>query len=385
MNLGGPAHQASLLSGRRFDPERYETLLVHGRTAAGEGSMADMAAEEGARTIYLPSLRQPVSPFHDSRTLAQLGSIARRFSPHLVHTHTAKAGFLGRTAALLAVRPRPVLVHTFHGHVLEGYFGPAKTRVYRDLERILGRRTDRLVGVSERTVDDLVRLGVAPREKFEVVRLGLDLEPFARVDEATRAAQRAELGIADDQVLLTFVGRVVPIKRVDRLLEAFALVRSSVQGVHLAVVGDGEIRGELEELATQLGVDSAVSFLGYRRDLSAIAAASDVAVLSSDNEGTPVSLIEAGAAGRPAVSTDVGGVAEVVTAESGLLVPPEDVRGLAEAITRLAEDAGLRRAMGESARAHVLGRYSVDRLIGDIDALYRTLLQPMQVEEPVRT
>jgi len=178
---------------------------------------------------------------------------------------------------------------------------------------------------------------------------------------------------------------VVPIKRVDRLLEAFALVRSSVQGVHLAVVGDGEIRGELEELATQLGVDSAVSFLGYRRDLSAIAAASDVAVLSSDNEGTPVSLIEAGAAGRPAVSTDVGGVAEVVTPESGLLVPPEDVRGLAEAITRLAEDAGLRRAMGESARAHVLGRYSVDRLIGDIDALYRTLLQPMQVEEPVRT
>ena len=126
MNLGGPAHQASLLSGRRLDPERYETLLVHGRTAPGEESMADRAQAEGAETVYLPSLRQPVSPLHDARALAQIRSIARRFRPHLVHTHTAKAGFLGRSAALLAFRPRPVLVHTFHGHVLEGYFGPRR-------------------------------------------------------------------------------------------------------------------------------------------------------------------------------------------------------------------------------------------------------------------
>ena len=184
MNLGGPAHQASLLSGRRFDPERYQTLLVHGRTAPGEESMADLAQAEGAETVYLPSLRQPVNPIHDTRALRELGSFARRFRPHLVHTHTAKAGFLGRQAALLGVRPRPVLVHTFHGHVLEGYFGPAKTRLYRGLERTLARHTDRLLGVSRRTVDDLVRLGVAPPEKFRVIPLGLELEPFASLELA---------------------------------------------------------------------------------------------------------------------------------------------------------------------------------------------------------
>ncbi len=186
MNLGGPAHQASYLSGRRFHPDRYETLLVHGQPAPGEESMADLAESEGARTLYLPSLRQPVDPIHDTRALAQIRSIVRRFRPDLVHTHTAKAGFLGRQAALIAGGPRPALVHTFHGHVLEGYFGKGKTTLYRNLERRLGRRTDRLIGVSRQTVDDLVRLGVAPREKFSVVPLGLDLDPFARARASRR-------------------------------------------------------------------------------------------------------------------------------------------------------------------------------------------------------
>ena len=373
MNLGGPAHQASLLSGRRFRPDRYETLLVHGRLAPGEESMADLAAAEGAETVYLPSLRQPVNPIHDTRALQELGSIARRFRPQLVHTHTAKAGFLGRAAALLAVHPRPVLVHTFHGHVLEGYFGPAKTRLYRGLERTLARCTDRVIGVSQMTVDDLVRLGIAPRQKFSVVRLGLDLEPFASIEQAAGADLRTELGFADDEVLLTFVGRIVPIKRLDLLLRAFARARADAN-VHLAVVGDGETRPEFERLTTELGISEAVSFLGYRRDLPRIAAAADLAVLSSDNEGTPISLIEAGAAGRPAVATNVGGVAEVVTPESGLLVPPGEERALASAITTLAADAVLRRRMGQRAREQVVRRYSADRLISDLDSLYRELL-----------
>jgi glycosyltransferase involved in cell wall biosynthesis len=374
MNLGGPAHQASLLSGRRFDPERYQTLLVHGQPAPGEESMADLAEAEGAETHYLPSLRQPVSPLHDTLALKELGAIARRFRPHLVHTHTAKAGFLGRSAALLALRPRPVLVHTFHGHVLEGYFGQAKTRLYRGLERTLARRTDRLIGVSEMTVDDLVRLGVAPREKFSVVRLGLDLEPFANADRSAGASLREELGVGSDEVLLSFVGRMVPIKRLDVLLRAFARAHENGARVRLAVVGDGETRPEFERLAGELGVGAAVSFLGYRRDLPRIAAAADLAVLSSDNEGTPVSLIEAGAAGRPAVSTNVGGVAEVVTPETGLLVAPGDDAALGAAIERLAGDRELRRQMGRRAREHVMSRYSVERLISDIDALYRELL-----------
>jgi glycosyltransferase involved in cell wall biosynthesis len=373
MNLGGPAHQASYLSGRRFHPDRYETLLVHGQTAPGEESMADLAAQEGAETLYLPSLRQPVNPLNDTRALAELGRVARRFRPHLIHTHTAKAGFLGRTAGILALRPRPVLVHTFHGHVLEGYFGPAKTRVYRGLERTLGRRSDRLIGVSSQTVDDLVRLGVAPREKFSVIPLGLDLGSFASLERRS-GGLREHLGVPEDQMLLAFVGRIVPIKRVDLLLRAFAHAHDSGASAHLAIVGDGEARTDFERMARQLGIGSAVSWLGYRRDLPEIAAAADVAILSSDNEGTPVWLIESAAAGVPAIATDVGGTSEVVTPESGILVPPDDEIALGRAIARMAEDPEQRRAMGEQARAHVLSRYSVERLLGDIDALYSELL-----------
>jgi glycosyltransferase involved in cell wall biosynthesis len=386
LNLGGPAHQASLLSGRRFHPDSYETLLVHGQVAPGEKSMADLAAAEGAETVYLPSLRQPINPVHDTQALAQLRSIARRFRPDLVHTHTAKAGFLGRSAAILGLRPRPVLVHTFHGHVLAGYFGAAKTRLYRNLERTLARRTDRLIGVSRQTVNDLVRLGVAPQEKFSVVPLGLDLDSFATVEPGSGATLRGELGVADDRMLLAFVGRIVPIKRVDLLLRAFASACTAGAPAHLAIVGDGETRPEYERLAGELGAGAAVSFLGYRRDLPEIAAAADAAILSSDNEGTPVWLIEAAAAGRPAIATDVGGTPDVVTPETGILVPADDEASLAGAITRLADDPELRQGMGERARAHVLSRYSVDRLIDDIDALYRRLLeQRAAAADPVRT
>jgi glycosyltransferase involved in cell wall biosynthesis len=385
MNLGGPAHQASILSGRRLDPERYQTLLVHGRTAPGEESMADLAQAEGAEMVYLPSLRQPVSPLHDARALAELRSIARRFRPHLVHTHTAKAGFLGRQATLLALRPSPVLVHTFHGHVLEGYFGSAKTRLYLSMERTLGRRTDRLIGVSRQTVEDLVRLGVAPREKFSVIPVGLELEPFASLEQGAGAELRTELGLADEEVLLAFVGRIVPIKRLDLLLRAFARAHARGAHAHLAIVGDGETRGDFERLAGDLGVGSAVSFLGYRRDLPRIAAAADAAVLSSDNEGTPVWLIEAAAAGKPAIATDVGGTPEVVAPETGVVVPPDDEVALAAAICRLAGDPELRRRMGGRAREHVLRRYSAERLLSDIDALYRELLQPASSGDPIRT
>ena len=385
MNLGGPAHQASLLSGRRLDPERYQTLLVHGRTAPGEESIADLAAAEGAETVYLPSLRQPVSSLHDARALAQIRSIARRFRPHLVHTHTAKAGFLGRSAALLAVRPRPVLVHTFHGHVLEGYFGPAKTRLYLGVEQTLARRTDRLIGVSRQTVEDLVRLGVAPRERFSVIPVGLELEPFASPEQDAGDDVRAELGVAFNQALLAFVGRIVPIKRLDLLLRAFARAYAGGARAHLAIVGDGETRGDFERFAGDLGVGSAVSFLGYRRDLPRIAAAADAAMLSSDNEGTPVWLIEAGAAGKPAIATDVGGTSEVVTPETGIVVPPDDESALAAAISWLAGNPDLRRRMGGRAREHVLRRYSAERLLSDIDALYRELLQPASAGDPIRT
>jgi len=333
--------------------------------------MADLAVAEGARTEHVPSLVQPPRPHRDAAALARIAAIAKRFRPQIVHTHTAKAGFVGRLAGLGAVRPRPVVVHTYHGHVLEGYFDPMRERAYRSLEAFLARRTDCLVGVSQATVDDLVRLGVATAGRFRVVPLGLDLEPFARLEPDDGLAVRNEIGADEDDVVLTFVGRVVPIKRVDLLLRAVALAGRSAR---LVVVGDGEIRGGLEGLSRELGIGGDVSFLGYRRDLPAIAAATDVAVLGSANEGTPVSLIEAAAAGRPAIATRVGGVSEVVTPETGLLVPSGDPEALAAAITNLAADPGLRTRLGAAAREGALSRYSVQRLVADIRELYEELL-----------
>jgi glycosyltransferase involved in cell wall biosynthesis len=363
------------LSGHRLDPERYQTLLVHGRLAPGEESMADLAQREGARMEYLPSLGRPIIPPRDARALAGIIRIARRFRPHIIHTHTAKAGFVGRLAGLIGLRPRPVLLHTYHGHVLEGYFGPIRSDAYRRLERQLGRASQCLVGVSAATVDDLVRLRVAPREKFRVIPQGLDLDAFTHVDEATRAALRRQLDVSADRVLLTFVGRMVPIKRLDLLLRALAVARRTGVLIHLAMVGDGETRPDLERLVSELGIAANVTFLGYRRDLSAIAAAADAAVLCSDNEGTGISLIEAAAAGRPAIATDVGGVSEVVTPDSGILVPPNDEEALATAIANLASDTELRQRMGQHAREHVVGRYSPKRLIANFDALYGELLE----------
>jgi glycosyltransferase involved in cell wall biosynthesis len=371
--MGGPAQQVSLLSGRRFDPDRYETLLVHGALAPGEDSLAEMAAQEGARTEYLPTLGQPVQPHRDLAALRSLTAIGRRFCPDIVHTHTAKAGTVGRLAAL-RLHPRPAIVHTYHGHVLEGYFGRLKSGVYRAVERRLARSTDRLIGVSQATVDDLVRLGVAPRERFRVIPLGLDLSPFADVQPEDGNKLRALLGVGEGELLLTYVGRVVPIKRLDVLLRGFARARRGGSALRLAIVGDGEMRPSLEALAQELEISESVSFLGYRRDLATIAAATDIAVLSSANEGTPVSLIEAAAAGRPAVASDVGGVADVVREDSGILYPPGDEEGLSSGLTSLATDGELRAKMGAAARERVLSRYSVDRLLADIDGLYGELL-----------
>lgn len=374
LNLGGPAQQAAILSGRRLDPERFETLLVHGRLAAGEESMADLAAEEGARTTFLPTLSPPVRPGDDVRALAALVRIVRRFRPHIVHTHTAKAGFLGRTAALLAARPRPIIAHTYHGHVLEDYFGPLKSRAYRQLESALARFTDRLVGVSQATVDDLVRLGVAERDRFRVIALGLDLSRYSRREESDRFDLRRKLGVGEDDVLAVYVGRLVPIKRLDVLIRAVAHAGAGGAPLRLALIGGGETRPDLEQLAGELGIADRVDFLGYRRDLPRIFAAADLAALSSDDEGTPVSLIEAAAAGLPAVATRVGGVAEVVASGAGLLVGRDDARAMAEALGRLAGDPPLRERMGVAARAHVLARYTADRLVADTERLYADLL-----------
>ncbi len=260
---------------------------------------------------------------------------------------------LGRTAAVLAGQPRPIIVHTYHGHVLEGYFGPARNALYRGLERRLAAVSDALIGVSTATVDDLVRLGVAPRERFRVIPIGLELDPFLAATPADGAAFRPRRERGPESVLLTFVGRLAPIKRVDVLLRAFAHARDAGAPVRLAIVGDGGLRAKLEGLARSLGVRPDVCFAGYRADMVPVAAASDIAVLSSDNEGTPVSLIEAAAAGTRRSPRASGGVADVVTPDTGSSSPPATTtRSGGHRRARL----GQARSMEMGARARTCGQ-----------------------------
>jgi glycosyltransferase involved in cell wall biosynthesis len=268
-------------------------------------------------------------------------------------------------------------VHTFHGHSLSGYFSPRVGRFYRFIERVLARRTDRLIAVSEQVRDDLVALGVAPPGKFQVIPLGLDLTQFSIEGEAReqgRERVRNELGIGRHETVITLIARLVPIKRVDRFLAACVTLRD-LDDARFVVVGDGELRDDLRASTHARMLGDRLIWTGLRRDIPAICFASDVVALSSDQEGTPTSLIEAGAAGVPAVSTAVGGAAKVVLdGETGLLVPADDSAALAQALRRLVGDEGLRRRMGLAARSHALRTFGLSRLIDDLDELYQRLL-----------
>src|SRR5439155_23459959 len=230
--------------------------------------------------------------------------------PHILHTHTAKAGAVGRIAAMLAGEARPpIVVHTFHGHVLRGYFSPAQTAFFRALERTLARWTTRLVAVSPEVRDDLVGLGIAPAEKFSVIRLGIDLERRIGASDDGGAALRRLFGVAADEFVVGWVGRMTAIKRVDDVLLAFRALRERGVPARLCLVGDGPDREAVEQHAHDLGVARHTLFVGYQRDVAPYYSFFDAFVLPSANEGTPVSAIESLAARRPVVATGVGGTA----------------------------------------------------------------------------
>ena len=375
LNVGGPALHVSYLT-RGLDARAYETTLVAGQVGAGEGSMEYVAGELGLRPVPIGSLQREIAPLADVRSLVRLVRLLRRARPDIVHTHTAKAGALGRLAvALSGVRPRPAVVHTYHGHVLSGYFSPRVAEAYRWIERLLAHGSDALVAVSPEVRDDLVRLGVAPASRFAVVRLGLELERRTTAARDARGRVRDELGVDETTMLVLWLGRMTTIKRVDLLVEAFARLRERGVDSVLVLAGDGPDRPDLEGRVAELGLDDAVRFLGFREEVGELYAAADVVALSSANEGTPVSLIEALAAGRAVVTTDVGGARDVVAAgAAGLLVPPGDPDALADGLAALADPA-LRERLGAAGRLHVTGRYSVSRLVDDVDRLYRSLLE----------
>ena len=376
LNMGGPAlHVAYLTAGLR--KRGYETTLVAGTLARGEDSMAFVADELGVPVARLDALQREIAPVRDVLAVLRLARVIRRVRPHILHTHTAKAGAVGRLAATIAGDARPpIVVHTFHGHVLRGYFGPVRTRAFSLLERQLARTTTCLVAVSPQVRDDLVSLGVAPREKFVVVRLGIELGDRVDGNRAERVETRKMLGIPPDAFTVGWIGRMTGVKRTDDVLHAFRALRERGIDAKLCLVGDGPDRDAIERRAHDLGLMRDTLFLGYQEDVAPYYAAFDAFVLPSGNEGTPVTTIEALAAGRPVVATRVGGVPDVVRdGEDGFLVDPGDIDLLGDRLATLARDEALRERMGAAGRSRVVPRYAVDRLVDDVDRLYRSLLE----------
>jgi glycosyltransferase involved in cell wall biosynthesis len=372
LNIGGPAIHATLLTAR-LDPARFHTTLVTGSEDASEGNYLALHGREAAVEL-IPDLGREIRPLRDLRTLAALMRVIRRVRPHIVHTHTAKAGAVGRLAAALC--GVPVVVHTFHGHVLRGYFSPAKTAVYRNIERGLARRTDRLLTVTDLVRDELLALGVGRPEQYITVPLGFDLAPLVHA-AGRRGELRAELGVGAAP-LVGIVARLVPIKAHEIFLDAAARIRAAVPDARFLIVGDGECRQALEARVDALGLREAVRFLGWRADLDRLYADLDVVVLTSRNEGSPVALIEAMAAGVPVVSTAVGGVPDVVAhGTSGLLAPVDDAAAVAEHTVTLLRDRARALTMGGAGRSRVVATYSADRLVADIERLYDALLEPL--------
>jgi glycosyltransferase involved in cell wall biosynthesis len=364
LNVGGPAQHALLLT-RGLRPQ-YDTVLAAGTPTASEGEL--LHPEVDVRRV--PLVREVSGP-DDARAFAAVRRLLAAQRPRILHTHTAKAGTVGRTAAMtLGPATRPLTVHTFHGHVLRGYFGPNAERGIVTAEALLARRTDLLIAVSTEVRDELLDRGIGRRGQFEVVPLGLDLAGFLAV-EGPSGALRDQLGLPAGTPLVGVVGRLVGVKDHATALAAMA----HLPGVHLAVIGDGDLRGALEAEAARLGLAGRVHFTGWSPDVPAAVSDLDVVVLCSKNEGTPVSLIEASAASRPIVATAVGGVPSVVEdGVTGRLVPPGDPAALAAGIREALADAEQARRWGAAGRARVDRRFGAERLLDDMRRIYEGLL-----------
>jgi len=361
MNVGGPALQVSTLM-RGLDRELFDQRLFAGFVGPDEADYVNQRAPD-VQVCRVPTLGRAVRPTDDLRALWELTTAMRQFRPHIVHTHTAKAGALGRAAAVLA--RVPVRVHTFHGHLLRGYFSPAKTRLVVQTERRLASVTDQLVAVGRTVRDDLLTAGIGRPAQYAVVPPGTTLAPGPGRSEARR-----QLGLPQDSLVVAYVGRVTKIKRPDRFLAVAREVRRAVPAARFLVCGDGDLHGDLESAAD---LDDSLHLLGWRADVETVYAATDMVLLTSDNEGMPVSLIEAGLAGVPAVATNVGSVGEVVhNGETGLLAGP-DVEELAQHTIQILRDDQLRGRMGEQARMWTTQRFGAERLVQDTHDLYASV------------
>ena len=416
LNVGGPARHVVWLTAGLQRPD-WDTLLVAGTVPPGEEDMGYFAAEHNVVPLLIPEMSREIS-FKDALTIWKIYRLFSRESPDIVHTHTAKAGTVGRIAGLLyrwltpftlLGRPRQCLfVHTYHGHIFHSYYGPLKTRLFLSIEKILARLvTDRIVVVSEQQRREIQeRFGVGRPGQFVVIPLGLDIHSFADWQNR-REMFRDELGMKSDDLLVGIVGRLTEIKNHQLFLRAVESLKGRLNDeksrpesgstseqparsgtVRFVVIGDGSLRDRLEAQAQALGLSEDVIFAGNRRDSENFYAALDIVALTSLNEGTPLTLLEAMANARPVIATAVGGVVDLLgqTLESheseryticlrGVSVPSNDEDAFAAGLFHLIEHPELRHELGNRGLEFVASNYSRDRLVGDIKALYQQLLE----------
>lgn len=361
MNIGGPARHVLHLA--RELPPRYDVHVAAGRPTGDEGVLED------ERVPVTPvSLVRHIDPSRDLRALREVRRLLR--DVRLLHTHMAKAGSVGRLAAM-TMDPRPRTAHTFHGHVLEGYFSRPVQRAFLATERGLARRTDALVAVSVEVRDALYDLGIGRADQWHVIRPASDLGPFFGVTARQGIGVRQRLGLPGHAVLFAILGRLAPIKD-----HATAIRGVADTDVHLAICGAGPLEPELRSLATELGIEDRIHFLGWIEDVPALLAGVDGVLLTSRNEGTPLALVEAHAAGLPVIATDVGGVRDVVEhRRTGILVTPGDPAAVADALRELGASPALRHEYGNAARLRVRERYEPAGGVGAVARLYGSLLE----------
>lgn len=366
MNVGGPAIQVTGLM-RELDPARFDQQLFTGWCADDEADYLLTQAPDVTVT-RINGLGRAIKPGDDLAAVRTLHQEIRNFQPHIIHTHTAKAGALVRPTAI-ASRSGALLVHTYHGHLLHGYFSPAKTRALIALERALAKHTARLVAVGAQVRDDLLSAGIGDAHQFSIIAPGLEFPA-----PPSRAQAREALGLSSSAIVISLIGRLTGIKRVDRFVEMAELVHAALPDCELQflVAGDGDAGPTLTSMLRER--DLPVTQLGWRTDISRILAATDVLTLTSDNEGTPISLIQAAMAGVPVVATNVGSVKDVVLDDqTGLLAEPTP-QSLALHVCSLVENPELRRRLGSTAHEYAQGRYSVQRLAGDHEEMYEQLV-----------
>ena len=363
MNVGGPAVIVAELM-RGLDKSQFEQILVTGYCDENEADYLDTVAKD-IKATRIAGLGRSVSLIADLKAFFGLVSLIRKYQPDVIHTHTAKAGVLGRLASLLAGRGA-VRVHTFHGHLLHGYFSSVLTKLVVLIEKFFAARTSVLIAIGSKVKEDLLAAGIGRADKYRVFFPGL---PAPKT--GSKAAVQSALGISPEVLYCTFVGRLTQIKRPDRLLDVAAECKRRGIDLRFLVAGEGELFESSKQRAMKEQLN--VTFFGWRSDIDQIFAASDIAILTSDNEGIPLTLIQAAQAGLPIVATNVGSISDIVINESTGYLTSTTAAALADAIEKLVRDPQLRQMMGAAGKAHAERYFSLDRMIKDHSDLYRSL------------